>query len=369
MEAQKRVRSELVPVSKSQELATLLHAHAGERHLIALQDFPDPDALSSAWAHKLISADHGIECDIAYVGKISHQENRALVQLTGMELLGPDKTIRPERYRGLVLVDNQGTNTGLIGQLLEAGLKPLIVVDHHEKQNLISPQFLDLRRVGATATIYADYLQAGLLTLDLSNIDHNRLATALMHGLRSDTGGLIRANEADLRAAAYLAPFIDRALLEDILSMKKSRKVMEVVKKSLENRIIQQDFSISGVGYMRPEDRDAIPQAAEFLMTEENVHTALVYGIVLDEETRREIVIGSMRTSKLTINPDEFLKEMLGTNEMGRYYGGGRRGAGGFEISIGFLAGHFDAELMEVKWHLYDEVIKHKFFTQIGISA
>src|SRR5688500_1589983 len=112
MEAQKRVRSE-TSIAKAQELATVLRGHNGERHLIALQDFPDPDALSSAWAHKLISANYDIICDIAYVGKISHQENRALVQLTNMELIGPSEKLRPEIYSGLVLVDNQGTTAGL----------------------------------------------------------------------------------------------------------------------------------------------------------------------------------------------------------------------------------------------------------------
>ena len=103
-------------------------------------------------------------------------------------------------------------------------------------------------------------------------------------------------------------------------------------------------------------------------MTEENVHTAIVYGIVIDEETHRETVIGSMRTSKLTTNPDEFLKETLGTNEIGKYYGGGRRGAGGFEITTGFLSGHYDQTLMDTKWRLFDQVIKRKFYTQLGIS-
>jgi nanoRNase/pAp phosphatase (c-di-AMP/oligoRNAs hydrolase) len=365
MEAQRRVRSETL--SKPQELASLLRVHSGERHLIVLQDFPDPDALSSAWAHQFISNNFGIQCDIAYVGKISHQENQALVQLTGMELLRPGEPIHTEQYQGLVLIDNQGTTTGLVSKLVAAGLKLLAVVDHHERQNLFISQFIDVRKVGATVTIYTDYLKAGLLNLDQNNSDHSRLATALMHGLRTDTGGLIKAREQDLLAAAYLAPFVDRMLLEDILSVKKSHKVMDVVKAALENRVIQNDYSISGVGYLRPEDRDAIPQAADLLMTEENVHTAIVYGIVIDEETHRETVIGSMRTSKMTTNPDEFLKETLGTNEIGKYYGGGRRGAGGFEITLGFLTGHYDSSIMETKWRLFDEVIKRKFYVQLGL--
>src|SRR5437667_11444572 len=40
--------------SKAAELAAVLEAHRGERHAIVMQDYPDPDAISTAWAHKLI---------------------------------------------------------------------------------------------------------------------------------------------------------------------------------------------------------------------------------------------------------------------------------------------------------------------------
>ncbi|MGH9830853.1 MAG: DHH family phosphoesterase, partial [Blastocatellia bacterium] len=142
-----------------------------------------------------------------------------------------------------------------------------------------------------------------------------------------------------------------------------SKKVLDVINQALANREIRENYSISGIGYVRSEDRDAIPQAADFLLTEDNVHTAIVYGIIIKGD--REMVVGSMRTNKVTLNPDEFLKEALGTTEEGRYYGGGRRGAGGFEIPIGFLAGIAEDELVRVKWRLYDELIKKKLFEKI----
>jgi nanoRNase/pAp phosphatase (c-di-AMP/oligoRNAs hydrolase) len=193
-----------------------------------------------------------------------------------------------------------------------------------------------------------------------------RLATALMHGIRSETSGLVRAREEEMEAGTFLTRFTDHSLLEDILSVKRSKQVMDVIREALENREIRDSYSISGVGFLRMEDRDSIPQAADFLLTEENVHTAIVYGIILKGD--REMVVGSMRTSKVTLNPDEFLKEALGATEAGRYYGGGRRGAGGFEIPIGFLAAIKDEELVRMKWRLYDELIKKKLFAKIGIQ-
>jgi nanoRNase/pAp phosphatase (c-di-AMP/oligoRNAs hydrolase) len=101
-------------------------------------------------------------------------------------------------------------------------------------------------------------------------------------------------------------------------------------------------------------------------LTEENIHTAITYGIIIKGD--REMVVGSMRTSKVTLNPDEFLKEALGATETGRYYGGGRRGAGGFEIPIGFLAAIKDDDLVRMKWRLYDDLIKKKLFAKIGVQ-
>lgn len=354
------------PMSKAAELAAVLEAHRGERHAIVMQDYPDPDAISAAWAHKLIAAKFGIECDIIYEGRISHQENLALVQLTEVGMVRYTEGYNLEQYKGTVFVDNQGTTAALTDRFAAVNVKPIVIVDHHEKQDRIQAEFTDIRQIGATATIYTEYIREGLLDLTKSDPNHVKLATALIHGIRSETSGLIRAHAEELEAASFLSRIADSSLLEDILSVKRSKTVMDVIRLALENREIRESYSISGVGFLRSEDRDSIPQAADFLMTEENVHTAIVYGIILKGD--REMVVGSMRTSKVTLNPDEFLKEALGTAETGRHYGGGRRGAGGFEIPIGFLAAVKDDELARMKWRLYDELLKKKLLAKIGVA-
>ena len=362
-----RKSSDLLPVSKAAQLSALLESKRGERHAIVMQDYPDPDAISSGLAHKMIAARFGIECDILYEGRISHQENLALVQLAEIELVRYKEGDDLKHYQATVFVDNQGTTAALTDRFDAAGVAPLVIVDHHEPQDRISAQFTDIRKIGATATIYTEYIKEGLLELNKSDAQHVRLATALMHGIRSETSGLMRAREEEFEAATFLTRFTDHSLLENILSVKRSKQVMNVISLALENREIRESYSISGVGYLRIEDRDSIPQASDFLLTEENIHTAIVYGIIVKAD--REVVVGSMRTNKITLNPDEFLKEALGATEAGRYYGGGRRGAGGFEIPIGFLAEIKEEDMKLMKWRLYDELIKKKLFAKIGVPS
>src|SRR4030095_10847619 len=123
---------------------------------------------------------------------------------------------------------------------------------------------------------------------------------------------------------------VDRETLEAILSNRRSHNAMDVIQAALASRVVRDNWTVCGVGYLRYEDRDAIPQAADFLLTEENVHTAIVYGLVIGG--RREMIIGSLRTKKETLNPDAFLKEALGGPPARRSSGGGRREAWGFAI-------------------------------------
>jgi nanoRNase/pAp phosphatase (c-di-AMP/oligoRNAs hydrolase) len=359
---------ETAPVATASGISRVLEAHQNERHIIVLQDFPDPDAISSAFAHQLISERFDIEVDIVYAEQISHQQNIALVKLLGIELVPFDLSPDVTQYDGAIFVDNQGTTSNRIVDALEAAeVPPLIIVDHHEPQGRLEAEFEDLRRTEATATIYAEYMQDGLLEMDKANRDHVLVATALMHGILTDTGGFIRAGEQDFDAAAFLSQYGDADLLEQIMSQARSRRTMEVIQQALGNRLILESFSISGIGYLRTQDRDAIPQAADFLLTEENVHTAIVYGILTGDD-REEHLIGSMRTSKITIAPDTFIKDLFGTDAAGHYFGGGKPSAGAFDIPIGFLAGEHSEEYRDLKWQVYDKQVKQKIFGKIGVE-
>jgi nanoRNase/pAp phosphatase (c-di-AMP/oligoRNAs hydrolase) len=349
-------------------LLEMLDLHRGERHVIVLQDYPDPDAIASALAHQLICREFGIQTEILYSGAISHQQNLALVRLLGIDMIHYEPSLELTQFDGAIFVDHQGTTSLEVLRALERDAIPvLLIVDHHAQQHRIEPEFCDIRKTGATATIYTQYFHDGILELDAQNKDHGRTATALMHGILSDTGNFLQAKEDDFHAAAYLSRFVDSQLLKEVLNQARSKPTMEVIRRALENRLIIEGFSIAPVGFLRDTDRDAIPQAADFLLTEENVHTAIVYGIVSEEDLEEKLT-GSLRTLKLTLNVDTFLKDSLGKDSSGEFFGGGKEFAGGFAIPVGFLSGNQNEGFSEMKWKLFDLQVKNMFLEKIGVD-
>lgn len=364
-----RLDDSSVSRKRRDELQALLESCKGQKHVVVIQNYPDPDAISTGLAHRIIAGHFGIEVDILFAGLISHPENIALVKLLGIEMRRWEPGYDLSQYQAAVFVDNQGTTAGPIVDALQAMKIPeLIVVDHHELQNRLKPKFADIRKVGATATIYADYFREELVPLEKSQYEHVKVATALMHGLKTDTCGFVRASPEDFRAASFLSSFVDSDLLAQIASQARSKQTMQIIQEALASRTIKESYSIAGIGYVRCEDRDAIPQAADFLLTEENIHTAIVFGVITSNE-QDEAIIGSMRTSRITIDPDDFLKEVFGKDPNGRYFGGGKKSAGGFEIPIGFLSGGNDKDFREMKWKLYKAQIMQKILNKIGVKA
>jgi nanoRNase/pAp phosphatase (c-di-AMP/oligoRNAs hydrolase) len=354
---------------QAREFRNFLRAHRDERHCVALQDFPDPDAIAGAFAYQLLAGTVDIGVDILYEGRISHQENLALVHLLDIEMTRVTDSLSLEQYDGAVFIDNQGTTTRLTDRLQQARVPILAIIDHHAPQGLLEAEYTDIRPIGAAATIFTDYLSSGeVLTLDEASTVHTHLATALVHALRSETNGFIRAGPEEYAAGAYLSRFADQELLGSILRVQRSSGTMDVIRIALTDRFVKGGYSIAGVGYLRQADRDAIPQATDFLQTEENVHTAIVYGILLGEGDR-EVVVGSVRTSKVTLDVDQFLKAALGSDARGRYYGGGRSRAGGFEIPVGFLEGTADPDQLRLKWDAFDQQIRGKLLRAAGLDG
>ena len=346
--------------SKWAELAAVLERHRGERLLILLTGYPDPDNIASGLALQYLAKEHGVEARLLSFNEVSHQENQALVTKLELDLwlFGNRCDLAP--YSLYAFVDSPRIETPIQDQLAKKHF--LAFVDHHRKRNDIAAEFVDIREdAGSTAGIFAEYLRAAHPEgLNPNTPEHVKLATALMHGIRSDTRLLLEGTQSDFLGCAYLVPVVDQALLRKISAQSLSPAVMDMIQAALERRRIYDNFLVSDVGFVRKEHRDGIPQAADFLLTRAGIDTVLVFGVV-----DGKMVEGSLRSRSDTINPDAFLKKAFGIDEeSGAPFGGGNvRNKGAFQISIGFLAQHKDRDQL---YRLACEVIHGKFLEAIG---
>lgn len=345
---------------KWKELSAALQRHSGEKMLVVLTGYPDPDNIASGLAHKFLAKVFDIETTLLCFHEVSHQENRALVKRLEIDLRLYDEKFDLQPYSACAFVDTQKLDTPITDKL--TGKTLLSFVDHHKRLGEVQAEFVDIREDAAsTCAIYTEYLRAQYPQgLNPGETDQVRLATALMHGIRSDTLALLEASRLEFEAAAYLWPCIDQALLRKISAQSMAPAVMDMIQKALERKQVLDNFIFTDVGFVRREHRDGIPQTAEFLLQREGIDTVLVFGIV-----EGKTIDGSLRTRSDTINPDAFLKKTFGVDEEKQsYYGGGNiKDKGGFQIPLGFLGQHHDRELL---YRATCELIQEKFLDAIG---
>jgi nanoRNase/pAp phosphatase (c-di-AMP/oligoRNAs hydrolase) len=337
------------------DLLAALGKHRGGRHVILIRGYPDPDSLASAWAHARLAASIGLTCDIAHLPTVSRPENRAMVNLLEMPLVRLVAPSDLDRYAAMSLVDANAFDRPEFSTLPCAS-----IVDHHAVAGKLVADFIDVRAtVGSTSTIYAEYLAE---TRDLVEGDGMaiRLATALAYGIRSDTDDLLGATPADLHALAYLTPHVDRDLLAMLARYAISAPSMNVTGRALEAMQIEGTWAFAGVGPVRPQDRDAIGQAADFLVRREGIRTVITYGLV------DGFIDGSLRTTDPSLEPATWLREAFGVGPLGLPYGGGRRGKGGFQIPLGPLATCGDQKAL---WKVCRDTVESTLRRQLGIGG
>ncbi|MFB6310703.1 MAG: bifunctional oligoribonuclease/PAP phosphatase NrnA [Salinirussus sp.] len=297
------------------------HLAGAEELTIVCHNNPDPDCLASALALGRIAAAGGIdERRILYSGEISHQQNRAFVNLLDIDLQPFEAaavTDRPETSL-LAFVDHSvpGANNRV-----PPGTRVDIVIDHHPAEE-IEAAFVDHREnYGATATILTEYVRELGLEVDTT------LATALMFAIRRETLDFLRGvTPAEYESAGFLHSAADRDLLRKLSRPSVTGATVDAIGTAIANRVIRGAVLLTHVG--RTGERDALPQAADYLATLEGVETAIVFGIVDD----------GIQLSARSTDPRLHVGEVLAEAFEGVGSAGGHQDMAGGEIPLGIFA-------------------------------
>jgi nanoRNase/pAp phosphatase (c-di-AMP/oligoRNAs hydrolase) len=235
---------------------------------ILLQPDPDPDGIASALALRLLLKRNKATAPIVSFGGVRRPENAAMLRLLDIEV----EILRPQqlrRFPRVAMVDVQPPVFG--GALVRS---PDVVIDHHPEQRGYVARFRDIRSsYGATATMLTEYLQAADLGIS------QRLATALLYGIKSDTLFLDReASLADMAAFAFLYPLVNLNALRRMEKPELPRSAFAAFARALRTLDLEEGLAYVHLG--RVEREDVIPQMAELCLQLEGAEWSGASGIV-----------------------------------------------------------------------------------------
>src|SRR4030066_608396 len=241
-----------------------------DKILLLIQADPDPDAIASALAFRHLIGRNRMTAHIVSFGEVTRPENLAMLRLLDIQVdkVGPEVFAK---YDGLCMLDVQPPH---LGDVLSQTVPPVdVLIDHHPEKPGYQVKIKDIRATyGATSTILTEYLRA---------VDFNisqRLATALLYGIKSDTLLLGRGvDPADIEAFSYLYPLANTNVLRKIERPEVYPEDIDSFSNALKKRKIIKNILFSHLGRVRRED--VIPHFADFSLQIEGVEWSVVSGI------------------------------------------------------------------------------------------
>ena len=332
-------------VKLAQNLKKVISNGGDGKLAIIVHNNPDPDAISSGMALKEIANSVGIKSTILYRGKIGHHENKAFVNLLDIEL-DQSEEFNPSDYEKIALIE---CSVPGVNNLLPPDTKVEIIIDHHQADVAeIDAEFVDIRsNIGATATMMTKYLQ------DLEIPINTELATALLYGIKTDTDDFRRNTDtADLNATEYLYPLANHDILSRIENPSRSTEEIDILGEAIRSREIKGSYLISNVGAIH--NRDALAQAADYLLNLEGITTTVIFGLSDD------YIYISSRSRDDRINVGKVMQDAFGEDKAG-----GHATLAGAQIPLGLFSGTKDKQTL---LKLAEEAVVKRLLSVVGIQ-
>jgi nanoRNase/pAp phosphatase (c-di-AMP/oligoRNAs hydrolase) len=230
---------------------------------VQTHDYPDIDAVASAWALARLLRLRGFEARCCYRGELKSRSLISLVGKLGIEVGPADDG--PEGLQVLV-VDGSPAN----GNVTLGGGALVGVIDHHGRTGEARAPYLDLRpELAACSTMIRGYwADAGLEP-------PRDVATALLAGIQSDTDFLSRrCSDEDFAAYAALYRAGNWELASRVVRTVLDLRELGLIVSAIEGAVVRDGLLFAFMG--GPCGQEALAVLAEFALRAEELSAAVV---------------------------------------------------------------------------------------------
>lgn len=238
-------------------------------HLVYIQthNFPDPDAIASAYGLKEFLGIYGVESILCYDGKIDKLSASKMLDAFHIQMLPYGELVSDmQETDRIICVDTQkhgGNVTDFVGD-------EVACIDHHPTFVEIKYQYQDIRITGACASLIAEYYA-------LSGNEPGRdVATALLYGLKMDTLQFTRGvTEFDIKMFGYLFPRCDQEKLAALERNNMEFADLKAYGAAIENIELYDKIGFSAIPFSCPDAMIAI--LSDFILGLVEVEVAIVF--------------------------------------------------------------------------------------------
>ena len=292
---------------------------------IQMHNFPDPDAIASAFGLQELLKHRGICATICYKGKIERYSTEKMCQLLAIEIENIEEiTDRLSGSDEVILVDAQKGNANIINI---AG-DEIICIDHHPTFEQQEYRFADIRpEVGACASIIAQYFIENRIPMD------KRVATALSFGIRMDTMSLSRGvSKLDMEMLYQMFDLCDQNVIHNLENSNLYFEDLLAYSKAIYSIKVYDNVSFADTGKDCPEG--LIASVSDFMLALVEVTFSIVYS------RKSDGIKLSVRSEGSKLDAGKVIREALEGIGNG---GGHAEMAGGF---VPFTGSDEEADLM-----------------------
>ncbi len=302
-----------------------------EEVYIQTHNYPDPDAMASAFALQYWLQCHGIETKICFFGTVEKVNIRLMMECLDIQCMERSEMNKISEQAVVITVDCQKYNTNLTDMRGEER----ICIDHHPWVTHQNYDIVIHKITGACATIITE------LYLESETPIPKNIATALLYGLKMDTRNFCSGvTEADIEAFAILHQLADNEMIQKL-----DNSTLELSDLHAYGAAIQNIRVYESVGFVNiPFDCSdgLIASVSNFILSLDAVEVTVVYA------NRGGGLKFSVRSEREDVNAGTLIEEAL------RDIGGG----GGHATMAG---GVVTREVCEILSNRVEDEIQRRF--------
>lgn len=277
------------------EYKKLIEVCKGKHIYIQTHNFPDPDAIASAYGLKELLAVYDIESTLCYAGRIDALSTRRMTDIFNIDIEAYDSIKdRMTEHDYIVCVDSQKNG----GNIVDMIGREIATIDHHPTYAEAEYLYKDVRIVGSCSTLIADYYK------NLGVTPSENVATALLYGLKMDTAQFNRGvTQMDIDAFAYLFPVANPDILKQLETNTMEYNDLKAYGAAIENIRI---YDKVGFAYIPISCQDAlIAIISDFILQLDEVDVCVVFS------KRKDGIKFSIRSEIASVDAGKLAYEAL----------------------------------------------------------